>query len=461
MWGTLVTIIWADRSILTPFNLTRMPINRPPSVDSILRKFKDADVPRRIAVDIIRRTIEESRSNGVDDIEATVSSRLAAANRHQPRSVINATGVLLHTNLGRAPWPETAAWAAAEVSVGYSNVELDLETGGRGSRNEPAERLVCLLTGAEAALIVNNNAAALFLTLLALAPGLPVPVSRGELIEIGGSFRLPELMTAAGAQLVEVGTTNRTRLADYAAVADPAVFLKVHPSNYRIDGFSEDTSISELATLGQSRGVSTVFDIGSGLLDDQVPWLAGPPPGWLSHEPGARQALEAGADLVLFSGDKLVGGPQAGIIAGGAELVERLRRHPATRALRVDGATAAALTATLAEYEAGEANVPLWKMATTSSASIEARARRVIVESGIAATVEQGTSTVGGGATPGATIPTTLIVVPHGEVVFDCLLSSEPPVLARRAAGSAVLDLRTVDPTDDDVVAAALRSVRN
>ena len=431
---------------------------RPPSVDALVRRIDQVDLPRPIVVEAARRTIDLYRDNPDINIDDEFRSRIDEARRSLPHRIINATGVILHTNLGRAPWSARAAASASEVSTGYANVEIDVRTGERGKRNVATEHLLTVLTGAEAALVVNNNAAAVFLVLLALAAGREVPVSRGELIEIGGSYRLPDLMSATGSRLVEVGTTNRTRLADYASVADPALLLKVHPSNYQIVGFTTETSIGELAGLAADRGVPLVFDAGSGLLDDRLPWLNGPPPPWLGGEPGVRQALTDGADLVLFSGDKLLGGPQAGIIVGRAELVTRLRKHPATRALRVDGATNAALGATLSTYLDGTAgHLPIWRMAALTRDEIAARVATVI-DSGTKGrlTTRDGFSTIGAGSAPGSEIPSRLITIAGGDDAFVALLANDPPILARREAGTAVIDLRTVDPSDDDKVAAAL-----
>ncbi len=434
-----------------------MPEWRPPSVDSIVRSLDDGSLPRPLIVEAVRNVIDEVRHQPDTDVTSVVRHRLDEIRRALPRRVINATGVILHTNLGRAPWSTEAARAAASVSVGYANIELDTETGERGGRNAAAERLVTTLTGAEAALVVNNNAAAVFLTLLTLGQGGPVPVSRGELIEIGGSYRLPELMAAAGAKLAEVGTTNRTRVGDYAAVTDPALLLKVHPSNYQVVGFSAEATVEELAELAQARGVPLVFDAGSGLLDERTPWLERPP-AWLAGEPGVRQALGAGADLVMFSGDKLVGGPQAGIIVGSARLITRLRSHPAARALRIDGATTAALAATLSTYLTGQARrLPLWRMATMEVQEIHQRAEGLLVSSGTAGRVIDGFSTLGAGSAPGAQIATSLIEVEGADRVFAELLAWDPPIVGRRVAGSLLLDLRTVSPDDDDLVARALQ----
>lgn len=434
-----------------------MAAARPPSVDSVVRRLDDGTVPRPLVVETVRDVIDRARQDSTLDIEAEARRRLGLIRRAFPRRVVNATGVLLHTNLGRAPLAPEAAEAAAEVARGYSNPELDLATGERGARNAALERLLVTLTGAEAALVLNNNAGAVFLTLAALAAGRPVPVSRGELIEIGGSYRLPELMEATGARLVEVGTTNRTRLSDYADVDEPALFLKVHQSNYRVVGFVAEVSLPELARLAEARGVPLVYDVGSGLLDERAPWLPPPPPPWLGGEPGVRQSLAAGADLVLFSGDKLLGGPQAGIVVGRRDLVARLRKHPAARALRIDGPTAAALTITLQAYLDGRArDLPLWRMATAPAGEIERRARRVLGAAGVDGRVVAGTSTFGAGSAPGAEIPTAVIELGEADRRFERLLGHTPPVLARRSAGRLLVDLRTVDPDDDDSVAAAL-----
>lgn len=429
----------------------------PPSVDSIVRRVDDGSLPRPLLVETVRQVIDDSRRDPTIEVETEVRRRVQLLGRSQIRRVINATGVLLHTNLGRAPLSPAAAAAGADIAAGYANVELDLASGERGRRNESVNRLLTALTGAEAATVVNNNAGAVFLALSALARGRRVPVSRGELIEIGGSYRLPELMAAAGVDLVEVGTTNRTRLGDYSAVESPALFLKVHPSNYRVVGFSEATDLSELAKLAREREVPLVYDVGSGLLDTATPWLGGPPPPWLADEPGVRQSLAAGADLVLFSGDKLLGGPQAGIIVGRAALVHRLTRHPAARALRLDGATAAALSATLESYLRGSAaDLPLWRMARLSPDEIRGRASEVLA--GVEGRLVDGFSTVGAGSAPGAEIPTVLIELEDADATYLRLLHADPPILARRQSGRLLIDLRTVDPCDDEHVAAALRA---
>lgn len=434
-----------------------------PSVNQVAASLP-AGLPGPVARDIARAAIDEAR-------DAITAGRPARAQElatkaavrlleRKPKAVVNATGVLLHTNLGRAPLDAAAADAAREVAVEYSNLEMRLDTGSRGGRGAHALELARILTGAEAALIVNNNAGALFLTLSTLATGSDVPVSRGELIEIGGSYRLPELMAASGAVLVEVGTTNRTRVADYRdAVGDEtAMLLKVHPSNYRIAGFAEEASIPQLAGLAQGSEIPLVFDAGSGLLDERAPWIKGPPPAWLAGEPGIQQSIERGADLVLFSGDKLLGGPQAGIVVGRADLVDRLRRHPVARAMRIDGPSLAALDVTLERYASGDAaSLPFWRMALAPFEALEQRCRTVIESAGMDARVETRASTVGAGSVPGSEVPSPVIVL-DGSVDrrYLSLLGGDPAVVGRREEGSLVLDLRAVPAERDGEVSQAL-----
>ena len=447
-----------------PGSLPAMEEHRFPSVDRLANALHDGSLPRRLVVQVVREAISGARARNESGVRAEdgAARALAALGLGRPARVINATGVLLHTNLGRAPWPSDAVRIGAGVAAGYSNTELDLADGGRGGRARYLHRMLALVTGAEAALVVNNNAGGLLLALMALASGRQAPVSRSELIEIGGSCRLPELMAASGAELVEVGTTNRTRAADYRRAIGPrtALLLKVHPSNYRIVGFSEEAGVGELSSLGRSAGIPLVFDAGSGLIDERVPWWSGPPPSWLAGEPGVVQSLEAGADLVLFSGDKLFGGPQAGMIVGRADLVSRLRRHPAARALRIDGPTAAALVATVEAYAAGRAgDLPFWKMAGADRAVLEERARRMIDAAGIEAVIEEGAATPGAGSVPGAVIPGPVLSVDKAaDRVFMRLLGSDPPVVARRERGRLKVDLRTVSPDDDEELVRALRA---
>jgi L-seryl-tRNA(Ser) seleniumtransferase len=413
---------------------------RPPSVDALARGLADTGLPHPLLVDVAREAIAAGDPDSARRRAEAVALALL-------RPVVNATGVLLHTNLGRAPLPAVAPPA------GYSNLELDLVSGRRGSRSAHAAGLLARAAGAEAALIVNNGAAAVLLVLAALASGRPVVVSRGELVEIGGGFRVPDVMATSGARLVEVGTTNRTRTADYVAAVGrhrgTAVILKVHASNYRIVGFTEAATVEELAALGPP----VVVDLGSGLLDASTPWLPDGPPAWLRGEPAARQTLDAGAALVTFSGDKLLGGPQAGVIAGRAELVARCARHPLARALRPGGLVLHALQQLALAYLRRDGSaIPFWRMAVVSVDELRARAESLGVGDVIACE-----AVVGGGSAPGTAIPSAGVAVDGDHAA--ALRSFDPPVIARVHDGRTVLDLRTIDPADDAVVAKALRDL--
>ncbi|HET7654569.1 MAG TPA: L-seryl-tRNA(Sec) selenium transferase [Acidimicrobiales bacterium] len=416
---------------------------RPPSVDRLARSLADVDLPPPLLVDAARAAIAAGDP-------ASARGRAEAVRRALLRPVVNATGVLLHTNLGRAPLGVT------EQPASYTNLELDLATGRRGDRSAHAASLLARLCGAEDALVVNNGAAAVLLVCAALAARRPVVVSRGELVEIGGAFRVPDVLRQSGAKLVEVGTTNRTRIADYATalVEHPttALVLKVHQSNYRIVGFTEDVPVGSLTQLRDAPPV--VVDLGSGLLDASTPWLAGGPPAWLRDEPAAVQTLAAGAALVTFSGDKLLGGPQAGVIAGRAELVRRCARHPLARALRPGRLVLGALQDVALSYldRTAGSTVPLWRMATVPVEDL--RARAVSVAGGAVAVVDC-ESVPGGGSLPGLTIPSAGLAV-DGDVAV-ALRRADPPVIARVHDGRTVCDLRTVDPADDTHVAKSLR----
>src|SRR5215471_2738947 len=351
--------------------------------------------------------------DAVDRIEQGVEARLRAAMRPSLIRVINATGVIIHTNLGRAPLPEAALARVNDVAGGYTNLEYDLAAGARGRRDVHAERLIARLTGAESAVVVNNNAAATLLLLAALADGREVIISRGELVEIGGGFRVPDVMRQSGAILREVGTTNRTRAADYAAAIGDrtALILRVHPSNFKVVGFTERASLDELTELGRRFNVAVAEDLGSG-------WLGWPDraalPEAMRDEPIVSESIAAGADVVCFSGDKLLGGPQAGIIAGRRDAVDRIRRHPLMRALRVDKLTYAALEATLEEHAIGRGlnAVPVQRMLATTAADVGRRADALAAalnDAGWTARVVDGASTVGGGSAPGAELPTRLV----------------------------------------------------
>jgi len=430
----------------------------PPSVDALASSLDDGTLPRALLIEVARESVAAWRGDASQEPEEIARRTIAALSRLRPGRVINATGVLLHTNLGRAPQHPDAARAAGRAATSYDALEFDLDAGTRGGRGAYTERLAAAVTGAEAALIVNNNAGALLLAVAALAGGADVVVSRGEQIEIGGSFRLPELIAASGARAVEVGTTNRTRAKDYARAIGPSTgaLLKVHPSNYRIEGFAEEAGYAELAAMAREHGIPLVADIGSGLLDERVPWLDGPPPAWLEGEPGARQTLERGADLVLFSGDKLLGGPQAGIAVGMASIIDRLRRHPFARAVRVGGPALAALAATFELYASGRGiEVPFWRMAAIPAERLEERALRVLADAGVAAEVVAGLSVPGAGTAPGHGIPGPAIAM-RGSDVWRLLLAGSPPIVARQDGGMVLIDLRSVEEEDDGVVAEAL-----
>ncbi|HEX6287470.1 MAG TPA: L-seryl-tRNA(Sec) selenium transferase [Acidimicrobiia bacterium] len=436
------------------------PYRALPSVD-VLADEVVSSLPRAVVVDIARLTLEQARgeiATGDDPDVVAQANRVAhAVERSAGTGVINATGVLLHTNLGRALWSDSAAHRAFEAATSFSNLEMDLETGARSRRGSYVTRLLQHLTNAEDALVVNNNAAALLLALAATARGRAVPVSRGELIEIGGSYRLPSVMEVSGARLVEVGTTNRTRLDDYRTAIQTyqcGALLKVHPSNYRIEGFTEESSLTELATLSTDE-VPLLYDLGSGLLDEGAPWV----PDWLRSEPGVRQSLAAGADLVMFSGDKLLGGPQAGVLVGDADLIERLRSNPLTRALRVDSVTYAGLGATLEVYLGADPTaIPFWRHALTPVDSLESRLESFSSVTG--GEVVEAASVVGAGSAPGLSIPTPVLRIQDGASMFGGLISQNRPVLTRRDKGDLIVDLRAVDPQDDEVVVTALERCR-
>lgn len=437
-----------------------------PQVDAVLRepavRRVEADWGPALARRFVGDEIERDRvqaHRGVEPGDARaiadrVAVRAAELHRDRLRRVINATGVVLHTNLGRAHL-STAAERAARDAAGYVNLEYDLGTGERGTRAPVAATLLAALTGAEAAVVVNNNAAALLLALAALARGREVIVSRGELIEIGGEFRLPEIMEASGALLREVGTTNRTHTKDYRrALGDKtALVLKVHPSNYQVVGFTKEPPLADLLAITHEAGVSLLYDIGSGLLqqDDGMP-----------GEPDAAGAIAAGCDLVCFSGDKLLGGPQAGVLAGRRVLIEACRRNPIARAVRADKLTLAAMEATaLTHARADAGDIPALGAVRATSAELKTRAERIVagLPSGDAR-VEPGESVTGGGSLPGRTLATFLVVAryPRPDILAAVLRANDPPVVGRVEDGRLVLDLRTVHPSDDATVIAALQA---
>ena len=432
-------------------------LRRLPSVEQLAQR---AGGPHHLAVAAARAELERARAAVLDggaapDPEALVAAvALRAAQLGGPslRRVINATGVVLHTNLGRAPLPPAAVDHLAEVASGYSNLEYDLEAGERGSRSAHLEGLLTELSGAEAALAVNNNAAAVMLALAALAGGGEVLVSRGELVEIGGSFRVPEILAQSGATLVEVGTTNRTRLADYEAAIAPATtaILRVHQSNFRIVGFTEAAAAAELAALARERGLAMVDDLGSGALEE------------VHDEPTVRAAVAAGADVVCCSGDKLLGGPQAGILAGRAAAIERCRHHPLARVVRLDKLQIAALEATLrAHRDGGREAIPALAMIDAGEAELAARAERIAAAIGVAAALGRESGAPGGGSLADVRLEGPVCEVDPGALGADGLLArlraAEVPVVARIVRDRVVLDPRTMDDEEALVAAAAVR----
>jgi L-seryl-tRNA(Ser) seleniumtransferase len=417
-----------------------------PSVDELARTNDDplAVAAARAVLSRAREQIKEGADPG--DLEEQLRAELHAAHAPRLRRVLNATGVIVHTNLGRAPLAAAALEQVGAAARGYSNLEYDLDAGARGSRQTHVAELLRRLTGAEAALVVNNNAAAVLLALAALAEGRDVLVSRGELIEIGDGFRIPDVLARSGARLREVGTTNRTRASDYAQAVGPdtAVLLRVHQSNFRVVGFTELPSIAELARVARDYRLVLVDDLGSGALVD------------IGDEPTARASLAAGADIVCFSGDKLLGGPQAGIIIGRAELVERLRRHPLQRALRADKLTLAALEGTLRLALETPDEVPVLRMLREPAESVRERAERLAALVG--GEVEETVARAGGGALPLAELPSYACAVE--EELAQALRAAEPPVVGIVRDGRLLLDCRTLTDDEVDEVAQAISACR-
>jgi L-seryl-tRNA(Ser) seleniumtransferase len=421
-----------------------------PSVDELARAVEDP-----LAVEAARSVLSRAREEikqGFEpgDLVERVQDEIARTRRPVLRRVLNATGVILHTNLGRAPLAEAAIERVGDVARGYSNLEYDLSAGSRGSRQDHAAGLLRRLTGAEAALVVNNNAAAVLLALAALAEGREVVVSRGELIEIGDGFRIPDVLVRSGARLVEVGTTNRTRAGEYerAIGADTALLLRVHQSNFRVVGFTELPTLAELTVVARRHGLPLIDDLGSGVLLE------------LRDEPSARNSLAAGADLVCFSGDKLLGGPQAGIVLGRADLVERLRRHPLQRAMRADKLTLAALEGTLGLYlepERALREVPVLRMLVEPGDRILERAQRLAER--VDGSVEETVGRVGGGALPLAELPSFACAVE--EELAAALREGDPPVVGIVRDGRLLLDCRTLTDPEVDEVAEAITACRS
>ncbi len=455
--------------------MTENPYRQLPSLDALLSRPElrelIAEAGRETVRDEARALLEAIRAAirageaplSEDAMVVQLQDRVRRALAPSLIPVINATGVIVHTNLGRALLSDAAKRAMLEAASSYSNLEYDLDAGRRGSRYIHAEALLTRLTGAEAALVVNNNAAAVNLVLRTLAAGKEVIISRGELVEIGGGFRIPDILAQSGAILVEVGTTNRTRLADYqrAITERTGLLLKVHQSNYRIIGFTEEVGIEALVGLARrlNRPLPVVNDLGSGTLIDTRPF-------GLAYEPRVQDSVAAGADVITFSGDKLLGGPQAGIILGRKEIIARLKRQPLTRAFRVDKTTLAALQATLLAYLRGTATdeIPVWRMIRASAEEMTRRARAwadALAAKRVRVTLTPGGSAVGGGSLPGQTLPTTLLALPtdHPHRLLAALRACTPPIIARVEENAVVFDPRTVLPEQEPVLLAAMEKV--
>ncbi|MBV9228810.1 MAG: L-seryl-tRNA(Sec) selenium transferase [Chloroflexi bacterium] len=448
-----------------------------PSVDDLLHSVAGQQLisrfSRTLALRAIRSTLAQVRvairdganCPSADELLSTAAHLLQAEQQPYLRSVINATGVIINTNLGRAPLSQEALQAVQQVSSGYANLEYDLEVGERGSRHTHVAALLRELTGAEAAIVTNNNAAAVLLALSTLAMGREVVISRGQLVEIGGGFRIPDVMRQSGCHLVEVGTTNRTRISDYetALTEHTALLLAVHPSNFLITGFTESTPLDDLADLAHKHGLLVMNDLGSGCFLNSEHY-------GLAHEPTPQESIAAGADIVCFSGDKLLGGPQAGIIVGKAQVIARLARHPLMRAVRIDKMTLAALEMTLRHYQRDQAetHIPVWRMISTRPERLANRAGHWVAElnaRGIKAQVQRGESTIGGGSLPGETLPTTLLALDAARVSLSLeelakrLRMREIPIVVRILHDTLLLDPRTVLEEQDKEVVNALVEV--
>ena len=460
--------------------MNRDELRKLPQTDEVLRSAQMSalleKMPRELVVQALREEINGIRRDilqgdrlkapGVPELIRGCEERLRQDPVRTLRRVVNATGVIIHTNLGRAVLSPAAVQKTAELAAGYSNLEYNTAEGARGSRHDHAASLVRFLTGAEDAMLVNNNAAAVLLALAVLSAGRETVLSRGELIEIGGSFRIPDIMECSGAILREVGTTNRTRVSDYekAVGENTGLLMKVHPSNYRITGFTEEASLEQLSALAREKGLPLVYDLGSGLLTDLRPFGI--------DEPDIRYAIRQGADLVLCSGDKLLGGAQAGIVAGKRELIEKMKRHPLARAFRVDKLTLAAVEATLYAYtdtDRALREVPVLRMITESGDALRQRAEhlRGILEAGQAGAggkpallfaVEPVTDRIGGGAAPETVLPGWAVTVRGGDAaeIEKKLRGYEIPVIARVAEDRVWISVRTLLENEEDIIAGAL-----
>lgn len=443
-----------------------------PSIDRLIsdpriKEFAEA-YPHSIMANLARQYLSEVRLSinsdnpcpSFEQIVDVVRARVQALQQIGPSPVLNATGVILHTNLGRAPLSQEAITAMCLATTGYSNLELELDSGKRGSRQMHVQPLLCQATKAEAAMVVNNNASGILLALSALSRGKDVIVSRGEAVEIGGGFRIPDIIRQGKAKLVDVGTTNCTYLSDYEQAITPrtAALLKVHSSNFEVLGFIHAVSVTELVQLGRRYGLLVLYDLGSGCLLDTTKF-------GLAYEPMVQESIASGVDLAFFSGDKLLGGPQSGIIVGKRPLINKLAKHPLARAVRIDKVRLAGLAATLLHYIKDEAvsKIPVWQMIATPLEQIEKRAEEWACSCDGLATVISGESTVGGGSLPVSTLPTRLVAIQRktgeeAERIAQNLRSQQPPVVGRIVKNAILLDPRTILPGDD---AALLHSVRN
>jgi L-seryl-tRNA(Ser) seleniumtransferase len=443
-----------------------------PGVDKVLADERISRYttvyPHDVIVSVVRQQLESERQAiatgkagaSPDAIIDAVAVRLEALGKPGLRRLINASGVILHTNLGRAPLSPEALKAMEEASRGYSNLEYDMETGNRGSRHVHVEELLCQLSGAEAAIVVNNNAAAVLLGLTVLARHKEVIISRGQAVEIGGGFRIPDVMRQSGAKLLEVGTTNCTYARDFEQAVDEktAALMRVHSSNFRLVGFTSEVTLEELVNIGKKHHLLVLDDLGSGcFLDTTVYGLA--------PEPMVQQSVKAGASLTFYSGDKLVGGPQAGIIVGEKQYIDQLKKHPLARAMRMDKTRLAGLSATLIHYLKGEAadKIPVWRMITAPLEEIERRAQQWVKAIGSGAEVVPGETMVGGGSLPGGSLPTKLVTIGGGakkvQAMVKQLRLNEVPVVGRVEKDRLLLDPRTVLPEEDEIVIKALRDI--